>query len=51
MTIVDGSGMRESRSPSRSGLSVEVASFPIPSQSRRNAPEIRSGPAGALVVA
>src|SRR5712691_3696873 len=27
MTIVEGSGMRESRSPSRSGLSVEVASF------------------------
>jgi hypothetical protein len=27
MTIVEGSGMRESRSPSRSGLRVVVASF------------------------
>jgi hypothetical protein len=26
MTMVEGSGIRESRSPSRSGFSVEVAS-------------------------
>jgi hypothetical protein len=30
ITIVEGSGMRESRSPSRSGFSVDVASSPIP---------------------
>src|SRR5438034_4673140 len=48
MTIVDGSGMRESRSPSRSGFRVDVASS-RPPQSRRYAPETRSGLAGSLV--
>ena len=51
MTIVEGSGMRESRSPSRSGFSVDVASSPTPSQSRRFAPEMRSGLGGSLVEA